>query len=75
MAIDHFPEHTKTCAKIAICIVTCFRPDVLQSLLDGIRKQTFTKNNAPRLLLIPIPILLLTQSVRLKFAAEKIEIR
>ena len=33
--------------KIAVCVITCFRPDGLHRLLEGIAAQKFTKNTPP----------------------------
>lgn len=38
--------------KIAICVITCFRPDGLKRLLDGVIKQKFTKNPIPEIRLV-----------------------
>ncbi|MEY2855887.1 MAG: hypothetical protein RLZZ74_196 [Cyanobacteriota bacterium] len=38
--------------KIAICVITCFRPDGLQRLLEGVVKQKFIKNPAPDVRLV-----------------------
>jgi succinoglycan biosynthesis protein ExoM len=38
--------------KIAICVITCFRPDGLKRLLNGVAKQKFTKNLAPEIKLV-----------------------
>ena len=54
MTSNPIPENTKSCTRIAICIATCFRPDGLQRLLDGINKQKFTKNDPPKLLIIVV---------------------
>lgn len=54
MSIKPIPEHMKNNTRIAICIATCFRPDGLKRLLEGISKQKFTKNNPPKLLIIVI---------------------
>jgi GT2 family glycosyltransferase len=54
MTNDRALEHTKNHTRIAICIATCFRPDGLQRLLDGISKQQFSKNDPPKLLIIVI---------------------
>ena len=35
--------------RIAVCVITCFRPDGLKRLLDGIVAQKFTQNPAPDL--------------------------
>jgi glycosyltransferase involved in cell wall biosynthesis len=54
MTNDRALEQTKNHTRIAICIATCFRPDGLQRLLDGISKQKFSKNDPPKLLIIVI---------------------
>ena len=38
--------------KIAVCVITCFRPDGLKRLLDGMSKQKFTKNPQPEIKLV-----------------------
>lgn len=38
--------------KIAVCIITCFRPDGLKRLLDGMVKQKFTKSSEPEIKLV-----------------------
>jgi succinoglycan biosynthesis protein ExoM len=38
--------------KIAICAITCFRPDGLKRLLDGVAAQNFNKNTPPDVQLI-----------------------
>ena len=38
--------------KIAVCVITCFRPDGLKRLLDGMVTQKFTQNPTPDLKLV-----------------------
>ena len=38
--------------KIAVCVITCFRPDGLRRLLQGVAAQKFTKNPPPELQLM-----------------------
>jgi succinoglycan biosynthesis protein ExoM len=38
--------------KIAVCVITCFRPDGLKRLLEGVAKQKFTKNPIPDLRIV-----------------------
>jgi glycosyltransferase involved in cell wall biosynthesis len=40
------PKTTKL-ARVAICVITCFRPDGLRRLLEGLASQKFTKNARP----------------------------
>ncbi|MEM8720773.1 MAG: glycosyltransferase family 2 protein [Cyanobacteria bacterium P01_G01_bin.39] len=40
--------------KIAVCIITCFRPDGLRRLLEGIASQKFTKNQQPDIRLVVV---------------------
>ena len=54
MVVDSTQHKQNPHARIAICIATCFRPDGLRRLLDGISRQTFTKNDAPKLHIIVV---------------------
>ena len=39
-------------SKIAVCVITCFRPDGLKRLFEGMVKQKFTKNPHPDIKLV-----------------------
>jgi succinoglycan biosynthesis protein ExoM len=43
---------TKNPTRIAVCVITCFRPDGLKRLLEGVAKQKFTKNPIPDVRLV-----------------------
>ena len=38
--------------KIAVCVITCFRPDGLKRLLEGMAVQKFVKNTTPDMRLV-----------------------
>ncbi|MEL6441976.1 MAG: glycosyltransferase [Cyanobacteria bacterium J06621_8] len=47
------PNNPKS-IKVAICVITCFRPDGLKRLLEGIAAQQFSKNSQPDIHLVVV---------------------
>ena len=53
-AVENEIETSKNAkpVKIAVCVITCFRPDGLKRLLEGMAAQKFTKNPTPDVRLV-----------------------